>query len=111
MIKNIYDNLFIAKQKSILLTEKNKLENEIKRLDKFPSYGNSEDDNAQEVEDFGGNLGIDKQLRKLLTEINLALEKIKNGKYGYCDNCHQLIDKARLRAFPAATTCLNCLNK
>ncbi|MCL5795759.1 MAG: TraR/DksA C4-type zinc finger protein, partial [Patescibacteria group bacterium] len=58
--------------------------------------------------DFGDSLSIDNQLKKLYGEVNDALKRIDSGTYGKCANCHELIDKARLEAFPAAASCLNC---
>lgn len=111
MLKKIMDKLFVMQQKSILLTEKKKLESQLKKTGKFPEYGDSEEDNTQEVEEFVDNLGLEKSLLKHYREVNTALRKIEEDKYGYCDNCHEIIDKARLRAFPAATSCIKCSAK
>jgi DnaK suppressor protein len=44
-----------------------------------------------------------KQLRVLR-----ALEKLEDGTYGICDNCHQPIAPARLRFAPESTLCITC---
>ncbi|KKS31834.1 MAG: Transcriptional regulator, TraR/DksA family [candidate division WWE3 bacterium GW2011_GWF1_42_14] len=41
-----------------------------------------------------------------LIEVKRALAAIKIGKYGICEVCGEPIDKARLKAYPQATTCL-----
>lgn len=43
-----------------------------------------------------------------LTEINEALEKVKDGSYGKCSRCGEDIKPARLKALPRATLCLKC---
>ena len=40
--------------------------------------------------------------RLRLNQINKALEKIKNGTYGYCIDTEEPIEEARLRANPLA---------
>jgi DnaK suppressor protein len=44
--------------------------------------------------------------RKLILKINLALERIENGTYGYCEETGVPIGVARLDARPIATLCL-----
>lgn len=75
---------------------------------KFPDYGSEEDDNILEVENFSENVEIEERLEGLLAQTKKALEKIENGSYGYCHNCQQKIRPERLKAYPIATTCLNC---
>jgi len=45
-------------------------------------------------------------VQTMLIEVKRALAAIKIGKYGICEVCGDPIDKARLRAYPQATTCL-----
>lgn len=107
---NEFDDIFLKEQKTKLLHEKARLEQELKNIEKFPEYGNNDEDNSEEVESFLTSQGQDKQLLQMLTEIKEALTRIDNGTYGYCANCKEkmMIDKKRLEAFPAATTCINC---
>lgn len=109
---NGYSQEFIEKQRLFLEKEKQKLEKDLKVTNKFPQYGDSEDDNTEEVEDFYTAKGQVNELQILLDDVNKALEKIKQGEYGYCENCgkKKLIEKARLEAFPAATSCIKCEN-
>lgn len=44
--------------------------------------------------------------RKLIAKINIALEKIEDGTYGYCDETGEPIGVARLEARPIATLSL-----
>lgn len=74
----------------------------------FPQYGSDYDENALEVSDYETNLALEHRLELDLAQINAALEKIKKGTYGICENCHQEIEIRRLEAFPEARFCLKC---
>jgi DnaK suppressor protein len=54
------------------------------------------------------DLALSAQALEAVAEIDAALEKIANGKYGICENCGQLISKARLEALPYARLCIAC---
>jgi DnaK suppressor protein len=43
-----------------------------------------------------------------LSQIERALARLKQGKYGTCENCEKKITLARLNALPYATLCINC---
>ena len=43
-----------------------------------------------------------------LSQIDSALTRIRQGKYGLCIKCAQEIPEARLRAIPHALLCVNC---
>ena len=63
------------------------------------------DEVADKLESFEENVAIVRQLESRLGEINVALNKIKNGTYGTCSVCGKEIETERLEANPAATTC------
>lgn len=44
--------------------------------------------------------------RKLLNKIDIALEKIKNNEYGYCEETGEEIGLKRLEARPTAALCI-----
>lgn len=44
----------------------------------------------------------------LLNAIDEALEKIKEGTYGLCENCEKPISAKRLKAVPYAKLCIKC---
>jgi DnaK suppressor protein len=46
--------------------------------------------------------------REALSEIDYALQKINQGKYGICERCGKPIIKRRLKIFPQARTCVTC---
>ena len=72
------------------------------------SGGSSLERAADEVEEYSTLLSIEHSLETKLQNINLALEKIKKGKYGKCEKCGKEIKEERLKAHPEATTCAKC---
>ncbi|MHB1723779.1 MAG: TraR/DksA family transcriptional regulator [Acidimicrobiales bacterium] len=54
------------------------------------------------------NLALSAQAIAAVQEIDDALHKIDLGIYGSCEQCHQPIPKARLRALPFARLCVAC---
>jgi DnaK suppressor protein len=48
---------------------------------------------------------------QLLGEITSALERIRQGTFGQCEECHGEIPKARLQALPYARYCVECARK
>jgi len=44
----------------------------------------------------------------LLKDIDNALDKIKNGTYGICEECEEKITEKRLEANPVARYCITC---
>ena len=63
---------------------------------------------ADEVEEYSTLLPIEYNLELKLKNIDLALEKIKKGKYGKCEKCGKEIDEKRLKIYPEARFCLKC---
>jgi len=51
---------------------------------------------------------IIEQQRKELTEIDLALDKIRKGMYGICEMCEDDINIERLRVKNFARFCITC---
>lgn len=105
-MKKILDKKFLNEQKTILLKEKIRLEKELKRADKFPQYGTSEEENSTEVSEFTEQQGMEKNLQKMYKDVVAALSRMEKGKYGICTVGKESIHKNRLKAFPAATTCV-----
>ena len=98
----------INKLKKNLLTEKENLEERIKKLKVYPDYGNIGEDNLQEVIDYENNVSIDEQLELLLQKVNNALSAIENGTYGECSECQNAIEDGRLEIMPYADLCVTC---
>ncbi len=49
--------------------------------------------------------------RKLIKKIQKALERIKDGSYGVCEECGEDIGVKRLEARPVTTLCIQCKSR
>lgn len=66
---------------------------------------------ADEVEEYANALPVEHALEIRLRNVRLALERIKKGTYGICENCHKEIEEKRLEVYPEARLCLTCEKK
>lgn len=87
-----------------------KRKKEISKEDPFADTSRVDDNAAPDIEadeQFGHARAsaIKKEINKNIIGIRKALTRIKIGKYGTCEECGQMIDTARLMAFPEATLC------
>jgi RNA polymerase-binding protein DksA len=110
--------------KKKLEKEKNTLETELKSIghkdpkvaggwetgpSKMQTDNADENEVADKLEDFEENIAILGQLETQLKQVNVALDKIKNGSYGMCQICGEPIEQERLLANPSAQTCMKHL--
>jgi len=114
------DQKTIEELKSQLVSEKEKLEKSLGRIARpvnteegdyetsFDDLGNDRDDNATEVDQYTDNLSVENSLEKQLQDVLDALSRIELGTYGKCENCDKEISVERLKANPAARTCIEC---
>jgi RNA polymerase-binding transcription factor DksA len=63
---------------------------------------------ADEVEEYSKLLSLEHVLEIRLKNINSALKKLKEGKYGFCEKCGKKIPDQRLQVCPEARFCLKC---
>ena len=122
------DNKLIKELKEKLEKEKIKIEEELKKFankdeklagdwdTRFPKFdGSSGSSNletaADEVEEYISLLPLEYALELKLKNVNSALNKIKNGKYGICEKCGKEIPIERLKIYPEANFCLKCKAK
>ncbi len=113
------DSKTLSQLQEKLLAEKVRIEEELNRIGKpttnagdfstsFSEMGKDEDANASEVEEYTDNLAVETTLEKQLKEIIEALERIRTGTYGKCENCNSEIPIDRLMVYPAAKKCMTC---
>jgi len=69
------------------------------------------EDAADQVEAYANLLPVEHSMELRLQDVNLALEKIKKGKYGTCDKCGKKISEERLKVYPEAHYCVKCDKK
>lgn len=111
-----YNLKFLEKMRSILLQQSADISKDVTHLDREdyftrPSRTELNADpieEADELEDHAEVVGTKKILAVLQENIKKALGKMGKGTYGKCEKCGKLIDKARLKANPSATTCIRC---
>jgi DnaK suppressor protein len=70
-------------------------------------FGKREEE-ATETLELEKRLVLENRVRQETASVEHALEKIKQGTYGLCDNCGKLINPERLEALPQANFCLDC---
>ena len=68
-------------------------------------------DLASDQQDRELSLLLSSRDREKLLAINEALEKIKEGNYGVCQECGERIGAGRLKAMPLANYCVACQSK
>lgn len=68
-------------------------------------------DLATDTYDREFSLDLASNERQLLYEIDEALKKIDEGKFGICEECKSPIAKTRLKAIPYTRLCLRCQEK
>lgn len=50
-------------------------------------------------------------LQKKMKDIDQGLQRIEKGTYGYCQQCHNMIDTDRLSSNPYTLLCISCARK
>lgn len=53
-------------------------------------------------------LSIGDTERRMLKQVDEALEKIRRERYGLCEVCGEMISERRLEALPFAKLCISC---
>lgn len=51
------------------------------------------------------------QLREEIIECQNALQRVEEGRYGYCERCGEEIELNRLMANPVAVLCVGCQSR
>jgi len=96
-----------------LKDRRNHLLNEVMlRLNEFKNSGA---DRLTDTADIASNLIEDEIVMSIaqgeareIAQIDNALKKIQNGKYGICECCGKSINKQRLMAIPFVNLCVKC---
>jgi DnaK suppressor protein len=90
------------------------LELETDQLHKLEGdYGQGEDvGDSQELTNQAAEEHLAKSLlgnqEFTLSEIEAALDRLKNNTYGICDECKSIINIERMKALPYARRCIKC---
>lgn len=79
--------------------------------DSRPRYSNHPADEAMALLDRAGRDAVARVLMDDIVQVDRALDRLANGSYGLCADCHQPIPPKRLEARPTATLCVACQGK
>jgi DnaK suppressor protein len=73
---------------------------ELSHADQHPA------DEATELFEEERDLGLEHDVDHLVAEVDAALQRLEEGRYGICEACGRPIPDERLEAMPAARYCL-----
>lgn len=98
---------------NVLKARRAKLQTRVSKIDRDVSASHSKDwaEQAQERENDEVLEVIGIEAEAAIAQINLALERIENGRYGLCVDCGNPITEARLKAIPEITLCVDCADR
>jgi DnaK suppressor protein len=98
-----------------LLRWKQSLQEESNQAVEFLKKKNWKDpdisDRASDEVDVSIELRTQDRYRKLIAKIDAALDRVKQGEYGYCEDSGEPIGLGRLEARPIATFCIEAQEK
>ncbi|MBM3253968.1 MAG: TraR/DksA family transcriptional regulator [Candidatus Omnitrophica bacterium] len=114
----------LERYKKMLLKEKEKVLSEIEHIGKdnlnrsqkeasgdISSYTYHMADMATDNYDREFSLNMATNEQKVLFKIEEALQRVKDGTYGICEDCEKPISKKRLDALCYTNLCVNCQEK
>jgi DnaK suppressor protein len=110
------DQKKLKSMKDQLLRRKHEI---LDAFNKNKTYGKEADgDGAQDVADKAANsytkeflFSLSNSEREMLQEVDEALDRLEDGRFGVCVACEEVIERKRLEAVPWARHCLPCQEK
>ena len=114
------DNMELKHYKELLEKEKEEREDSIRddgmgygisikdQTGELSSYDNHPGDLGNETFEAEKNISFRTREKFLLSEVQVALDKIAEGTYGLCERCHGEIGRERLEARPHSRYCIDC---
>lgn len=116
-IKN-KQSLLLTKLRNRLRRQQKEIEQEIKSIEQDdPLNGEGLAESSEPGTDswladmHGRTIALKNSLGQVLVRTKKALNNMRSGKYGKCENCGKQIEVKRLDAIPTATLCLSCSKK
>ncbi len=108
-----YNPTEVESLKKRLLDMRRDILNEVNHNSEFSKEMGS--DGVQDIGDVSANtynrqilLSLNDTQRGMLTDIDDALDRIKDNEYGNCIDCGDEIDERRLKVRPQAKYCIDC---
>ena len=105
MTKETADDL-----RDTLLAKRSELRARLERINANLRRGLAADsaERAKELEDSEVVDALGNEARQELADIDTALERLDADQYDVCAHCAGKISLSRLRAYPYASTCIDC---
>lgn len=104
----------IQEYKQRLETERSILINELMKEETPEDFGDdtgNPDEETDEAESLGNKLSLGQVTRGRINEIDAALNRIVENKYGICEKCGGEIEDEVLALSPESRFCKNCKTK
>lgn len=113
----------VAQYKKLLLKKREEIASEINNIARenlksqkeasgdLSGYSYHMADMASDSYDRELSLNIASGEQEIIYEIDEALKRIGEGKYGRCPSCNKRIPAKRLKALPYAKYCIQCQSK
>lgn len=77
-------------------------------ISEFSTYDNHPADVGAETFERSKDFALRENFKRVLQDIEAALERVEQGNYGRCATCGKNIEIARLQVLPQATLCSHC---
>jgi len=98
----------LTKYKKALETLEERLEKELKETPEIIDFGDqvdAEEEEADESVAANEQAGIRDSIRERLENARISLHKMEAGKYGFCEECAEPIEKEILDIVPESILC------
>ncbi len=103
--KKFFEKLLNEQLENLL---KKNIDQPVSTLVEVPGQAPDFTDQATFESDMDLNIHMKERDSKLIFKIKDALERIKDGTYGFCEICGEKISDERLKARPVTTVCIEC---
>ena len=101
----------MMEHKKKLEQERKLILEEIKKNEAPVDFGSDIDhfeEETDEAEEVSNQLAVAQDLKQRLDDVEVALEKIREGKYGICEKCGGEIEEEILDIDPESRLCKRC---
>ncbi len=108
------DSLALERIAASLRKRRERLAAELSRLTEPPEqgagigFGKRVGDGTSEAVERISTTATARSIAASIDEIDIALDRFEQGKYGVCEVCGGPIPAERLEALPATSTCMGC---
>ena len=119
-IDELSEGQFLSQQQEVLINERRQYESSATMLQAEADQlaADMEPGDVQFDDESGEGTGVSvererdiamaQKANETVDEIDRALHRLRIGTYGYCVECHEMINRDRLRAMPFAVLCMKC---